>query len=403
MNFSNGASLSNGTSTPRVSLGAGDLVNDAWGIQKTSLPHSLFHGLFTFDIPESQWFTYTNGTQVYGGTDVTSIHSMANVKCSTTSTSVILESRECPRYQPNRGHLFSNALMAPFKDTDGTREWGLQTAENGVFFRMKKGGDLFAVRKSGGTQVTEELINTSRLGGFDVEKGNIYDIQYQWRGVGNYNFFIGDPSLGVSKLVHQFKLLGTLDELSMENPALPTSHRCYGTSANCLLKIGCVDISSENGDDDRQEYMTITADSIAVTTDTPVLCIRNPLLQNGQTNTRSANLVRINVTCSKIGTFKVWKLRDPSKITGATFANMKNGSILDADSSIVGGTKASSVNLSGLTPIITIPVEAAVPRSVDNPFQSRILYYLVRGDYLVITCTAATATASAVIEFGEEI
>ena len=46
-------------------LGTGDLTEDAWGVQKVSLPYSLFHGMFSFDIPAKMWFMYDGGTQVY--------------------------------------------------------------------------------------------------------------------------------------------------------------------------------------------------------------------------------------------------------------------------------------------------------------------------------------------------
>ena len=54
------------------SLGVGDLTTDAWGVQKVSLPRSLFHGMFTFDVPQTKWMMYENGTQVYSSTNIVS-------------------------------------------------------------------------------------------------------------------------------------------------------------------------------------------------------------------------------------------------------------------------------------------------------------------------------------------
>ena len=53
--------------------------------------------------------------------------------------------------------------------------------------------------------------------------------------------------------------------------------------------------------------------------------------------------------------------------------------------------------------VMAAPVEAAVPRMIDNPLREKITFPIVRGDYLVVTCTASTATADAVIEWGEAI
>jgi len=53
-------------------LGTGDLTEDAWGVQKMSLPYSVMHGMWTFDIPASIFFMYENGTQVYTSTNIVS-------------------------------------------------------------------------------------------------------------------------------------------------------------------------------------------------------------------------------------------------------------------------------------------------------------------------------------------
>ncbi len=172
------------------SLGTGDLTVDAWGSQKVSMPFSLDHGLFTFDISALLWFMYEGGAQVYTSTNIVSTDGAAVLTGNAAKPLVRLESRLCPRYQPNRGHLFSTALWMPDKTNNGVRRFGLFTDENGVFFRLKADGKLYACLKSLSSETYEEEIDTTGIAGFDVEKGNVYDIQYQWRGVGNYKFFI---------------------------------------------------------------------------------------------------------------------------------------------------------------------------------------------------------------------
>lgn len=381
-------------------LGIGGLTTDAWGVQKVSLPKSLVHGMFTFDIPATTWFMYHGTTQVYTSTAITSINGAGTLITTAALPTLVLESRQCPRYQPNRGHLFSTALWCPNKTNDGVREWGLQTLENGVFFRLKADGLLYAVRKSGSVEVQEDLINMSRVAGFDVEMGNIYDIQFQWRGLGNYKFFVNNV------LVHTMALLGTLQALSMENPALPMSFHATRTTQDVSMYIGCADLTSENGLIDQEEYSSATAGNVTVNgTQVPIICMKNPLQANGQTNTRSVTLARISVTCSKKSTFNVWTTRDPVAITGATFAPLSNGSLLQTDSPDVaaGAVRATAVTTTAFRLVTSIPVEAAVSRSVDNPYRGRIEFPLVRGDYLIVTCTATTAVADVVIEMGEQI
>lgn len=398
-----------GEVTPIVSplqlLGKGDLVTDAWGVQKMSLPYSLFHGMWTFDIPQSMWFRYEDGVQVYTSTNITSVGGV--VKLSTIGkTSVLLESRETPRYQSNRGHLFSTAGWLPNKLYNAVRDFGLFTVENGVFFRLKADGKLYAVLRRGGVEVLEQEIDTSVLTGFDVQKNNIYDIQFQWRAAGNYNFFIGDPATGTSKLVHQFDLLGTLTNASLEDPALPIAFKATKITQDVEMSFGCADITSENGSETIYQYESSFSEAVSVNgTDIPVLVIANPLQIAGKTNTRALQLARISVTCSKKATFKVWAVRDPGAITGATLVTLNAGSFVQTDSpdKVAGAVRATALNTALCRNITAIPVEAAVSREVDNPLLERINFSIVRGDYLIITCTATTATADCVIEWGESI
>ena len=382
-----------------VEMGDGDLQIDAWGVPKVSLPVSIFHGLWTYDIPQSMWFMYHSGTQVYSSVQITSTNGAARLLANGTVDDVLLESRECPRYQPNRGHLFSTALWCPNATADGVREWGLATIENGIYFRLKSDGLLYAVRDSGSAEAEETAIDTSGVSGFDVTKGNIYDIQYQWRGVGNYNFFINNT------LVYTMNLLGTLSVLTIENPTLPVCYRAIRTNGTVEMYVGCADITSENGMVDKEQYISAYSESVSVATNTPVIVMRNPLQADGMTNTRTSTLARISVNCSKKAVFKVWTSRTAGDITGATYKNIGGGSFLESDSTDMDATavRATAVTIANLRFITAIQVEATQRIPVDNPYRGRIEFPLVRGDYLIVTCTAATANADCVVELGDQV
>jgi hypothetical protein len=377
----------------------GDITADAWGVPKVSLPKSLFHSLFTFDIPAKLWFTYEDGVQVYASTHIASTNGAAVLTTSAAKTDLVLESRLCPRYQPNRGHLPSTALWCPDKTADGVREWGVCTNENGVLFRLKD-GLLYAVLKSGGVETLEQFIDTSTVTGFDVEKGNVYDIQYQWRGVGNYFFFVNLVR------VHVFANLGTLTALSMENPALPAYYRATRGTQDVAMHIGCVDIASENGDDDTEQPVNAFADAVATTgTDKPVLVVYNPLQIGGKTNTRTVILDEVSVTNTKKATFKLWRTRDLASITGATLVAIGSGSVMQTDSpdTSVGAVRATAFISTGAERLATLQVEAAAPRSKQISKRPHIAVSLVRGDYLVVTATASVGVSDVVLSWGEEI
>jgi len=393
-----------GSGSPlQVKLGVGDLTVDVWGTPKVSLPHSLFHGMWTFDIPATMWFMYEDDAQVYTSTNIISTGGVAKLTADATKTSVLMESRECPRYQPNRGHLCSIAGWLPDATADGVRDFGLFTTENGVFFRLKSDGKLYAVLRSGGVETREEEIDTSAIVGFDVTKNNIYDIQFQWRSAGDYFFYIGDPAAQSQRLVHVFHNLGTLTAASIENPALPVAFKVTGAAD---MFVGCADITSENGNDSVEQYgSTRTKNYSGSGSDWPVIVVHNPQTIGGKTNTRTLTLARITVNATKKTAFDVWTTRDGTAFTGMTLAPAKVGSFVLTDSTNASGSavRATAVDLAKLDFVTTINAEANVRVQTDNPDRDRINFSIVRGDYVVITCEDATATADVVVEWGEQI
>jgi hypothetical protein len=403
----NGATSSNPAPVglTNQTLGVGDLVADAWGVQKVSLPYSLFHGLFTFDIPEKMWFMYEGGTQVYTSTNIVSTNGAAVLTTSAGKIDLRLESRLCPPYQPNRGVLFSTAVWCPSKTATGcVREWGVQTTDNGVFFRLKADGLLYAVQRSLTVETKEEVITTSGVSGFDVQKGNIYDIQYQWRGVGNYLFFINNV------LVHTFANLGTLTALSMANPSLPMVFKATTANAavaNCAIHIGCADLTSENGREPQEEAQSAYSQAVATNgADKPVLVIHNPLLINGKVNTRTVHIHSIDLRNTKKCIFKVWKTRNPADITGETLVAGYGGkyTYVQSDSTDMnaGAVRATAVTVANLEFLDAFPVEVSVP--IDHQFPNgHVNFNIVRGDYIVVTNDSVNGSSEVVIRWGEEI
>jgi hypothetical protein len=376
----------------------GEVTADAWGVPKVSIPHSVFHGLCTFDIPANQWFMYENSVQVYTSTNIVSANGAAKLTANATKSLVVMQGRDCPRYQPNRGHLFSTALWCPSKTADGIRTWGLATNDNGVFFKLKADGLLYACLLSGGVAVKEELIDTSGVAGFDVQKGNVYDIQYQWRGVGNYTFYINLVK------VHVFANLGTLTALSMENPALPAHFTCSRTTQDTVMHIGCADITSENGSSDLIQPRVAYANISRNGTDVPVTSIYNPLLIGTKVNTRTIYPTNISLSCDKKTVFKIWKHRDPALLTGETFVAIGGGSFVQTDSpdTVATAVAATAATVSGMSLINVVNVQANGSATLTYDDHS-IDVNLVRGDYLTITATTLPGLCDGGISWGEAI
>lgn len=376
-------------------LGKGDATIDAWGRQLVSNLRSVYHGMWTYDVPPAMWLVYENGSEVATLTSTGAVSTDGALEVKSNGNNTLVESRRCPRYQPNRGISYATSVWCPNVSAAAEREWGIGTDENNVCFRLKADGKLYAVRTSGGVLKAEEEIYIPFA--FDVTKGNVYDIQAQWRGVGNYTFYIGNPTTGVSERVHTFSLLGTLEELSIQNPATPVRFKSTNQGDDASLFSGCVDLSSAGGKEDLEQYNSAVNEKTVGST-LPVVAIYNPAVIGTAVNTRDVRLARISAGADKKATIAVWTTRDPTAFTGASFAAVANsGSYVQID------TAATAVNTAKLRQITTFTLGAAGFVSVNNPSRETIDFYLVRGDYLVVTGTGSTAAVTATIEWGEQI
>lgn len=376
-----------------VQLGAGDLQVDAWGHPIVSTLESIFHGMWTFDIPPSMWLTFEDTVELaYGVSTAVTSSGGAALLDTTGVTSCEMRSKRHPRYQPNRGHRYSTALWCPSSTAGGAgayRDWGLFTETNGVFFRLKSDGLLYAVVRSGGVE-DEEVIDTSGIVNFDVEKGNVYDIQFQWRGVGNYKFFIN------LTLVHTFNYLGTRTSLTMENPALCAAYYCEQDTAPVTMHVGCVDVTSESGETAREQYGSAPGTAAGNNTDYPVVSVYNPDLINTEVNTRDLRLAKITASSTAKVVISVWSTRDPAALTGESFTAVGGGSFTEID---IAATAMVTANAKFLT---SFRVEANAADRATNPSEGTIDFFITRGDYVIVSYTG-NATVDVVIEWGEEI
>jgi hypothetical protein len=249
---------------------------------------------------------------------------------------------------------------------------------------------------SNGTKIVANRVATSG-GLYQFDLSTAYDLT-----TAAYNGVTYDPSAIVGVPTGTF-FAPNDDYIYLADTGNDKVHQ-YRTNS-LEMYIGCVDISSENGLTEDLEYGSAYAANVSVTTDTPVLVVKQPLLIGTQTNTRDLTLSRISVTCSKKAVFKVWSTRDATAFTGGTFKSVNSGSYVECDSPdmVSGAVRVTAVTTSKLRFITAIPVEALVTREVTNPKPDEIVFPIVRGDYVVITCTSATAAADVVCEWGEHI
>lgn len=241
--------------------------------------------MFTFNVPITVWYETVNGIITSPFVNSTSVDGALNIVAGDAlNDKTYLRTFRNPRYEPNRGFMYSTASIITNPSALMSRCFGVFTAESGVFFKLMNGVLYGVVRTTRNGITTEDQIplNTSNI---DLSKGNIYDIQFQWRGVGNYKFFINLKEVG------SFDYLGTLTELSMYNPANPIAFESENLGDNDPMRFGCVDVSIEGGGKNGKAYGSVGIDNplgqVQLTgLNSPVLAIRSKVSVSGLINTR---------------------------------------------------------------------------------------------------------------------
>ena len=384
-----------------------DLDIDAWGRQKTYQDKSLFHGMFTFNVPVTTWYETINDTISTTFTNCTSENGALKVLAGATlDDDTYLRTYKNPRYEPNRGMLYSTATWFNDPDAAMVRRFGQFTAESGVFFELDNGTLYGVVRTTVDGTITDDrhLIRQGIRGAeFDLSKGNVFDIQWQWRGVGNYVFFVNLQE------VISTGYLGTLTQLSMFNPALPLAFESINQGDNDPFYFGCVDVTSEGGGDNGKTYGSVGVDNntgqIAITAgyNQPILAVRSKVLFDGLINTRDTLALLASAYADQRSVFRVWATRDFTAVTDGTQSWSDHGDghleklIFDGDATF-DTTKADL--------IFSCRVDQDQTYATSALFEGRTEIWQTPGDMFIFTMhreTGATVNAGVTYEFAEEI
>lgn len=244
---------------PQSILGYNDLTVTAFGQQKVSLDKSLLHMLWTYDVSRRgnkemlfdgtdyiEQPTFTNATSYEGGLRLTS--------GETSNQRTQLRTLQHTRYQPNKGYLYSASIMLPDPSARGIRRWGAFIPCNGVWLEIEGDGADYQIHLVVRNHWKDDKRNITSFipKNTDVSKGNLWDIQMEWRGVGDYYVYFN------LELIYKLEYIGKLDKVSLENPSLPASFECINKGDEVIIRSGCVDISAEGGDTDKRFYGSIS-------------------------------------------------------------------------------------------------------------------------------------------------
>jgi hypothetical protein len=395
------------TNFKSVDLATNDIGRDAWGRPKVINDESLFHGMFTYNVPVSVWKEELNGVEIPLN-NATSIDGKLSILAGATlSDETRLTSYRNLRYQPNRGHLYSTAGFIINPTASMERDFGTFTTDSGVFFRVKSTGmyAVIATTLNGVYVENETVIDTT---GIDLSKGNTYDIQFEWRGVGNYKFFINLVE------VLSVDFLGTQVELSMFNPSNPVCFRSTNLGANDAMQFGCVDITTEGGTQPKGEYGSVSVSNesgqVSMTGfNVPALAIRSKLLVGTLVNTRDTLALLASAYSDQKSFLRVWVTRDFTAITpnNQTWTDYGDGHLEyivyddpDVATPMTFDTvKAQPVVFGGRVGMDTTYSTSAL-------FEGRSNIYITPGDMFVFTLhreNAGVMLGGVTFEFAEEI
>ncbi len=412
-----------------VILGNNDLVYDAWGRQKVINDFSMFAALWTFNVPNSIWLMYLfnkaapslgfveQTTIAKDNTDarVASKNGYLVVKADSTHY-VHLQSKRHIRYQPNRGFLYSSAVILPNPNSLGKRHFGMPAHESGVFFELEGLGSSWKIHAckrttlEGVTTEIKEDVTALLPDGFDPSKGNVYDIQMQWRGVGDFYFFVN------LQKVYTFNFLGTLTAMSISNPALHVGFSVMDTEEPILC--GCVDITSEGGHISNKHYTSATTGETLIrcrsTSGTGIFAIKVPDKINYNSDlidyTRDLILSRLTSFArdESMVSMYIGRLVNTPNLEGLSLWEENPDSFWQfavEDPSTDELDIAFQLDKGNMRNFYSVRHELDQPIFIVNPASEESPFYITSGDILVVSVApqAADRQAGCTLELMEEI
>lgn len=256
-----------------------------FGHQLVANPYTLFDSVNKYYIDPLEY-----GADVVTGGTVSHLTNQSASRIAVTATSgsrARMRSHTFFRYQAGKAQ---SIIMTGYHSDTGqanqVRRWGYFDDSDGLFFEISgTGTNIRLVRRtstSGGTVdnvISRASWNGDKLDGtgssgvtLDITKGNLYEIRFQWLGVGTVQWWIN----GI--LIHTLRNANTLDVPYMKTAVLPVQVECVNSGASAIGSFTniCNTVRSEGGS--APPLWTFGAynsvDKSITTTETPLLSIQ---------------------------------------------------------------------------------------------------------------------------------
>lgn len=188
--------------------------------------------LYTDLSANSGTFTIANGlASVQSGTNAAGLGAMHSVDVLT--------------YIPGLGATARFTAGFTACVADSTQYAGVIDASDGFAFGCN-GASFGLLRLKDGTPnwIAQTSWNVDKMDGngpsgmtIDITKLNVYQIQYQWLGAGQINYFLEDEATGKLDLVHEIKYANQNTTPTVSNPTLPLALHSENTGNTTNLTI----------------------------------------------------------------------------------------------------------------------------------------------------------------------
>lgn len=411
----------------------------AFKIPKYSQDFSQVSGLFTFDIPDAIFKVHEkiNGVvHTYASSDdaVYAKSVDSELVCEAgpnTGDITIVHTKRHPRLHPNRGLIFSPSAFVDSYDLTGAEiEYGIFNLDGDtleirdgitvVYLKSAAKYEIYARVYSKGIKKYDVLVDPAQIsrldgkdGGFIPAQGHLLDIQGQWRGVGNWVWWLSSPYDGESHVVHTFAALNDLNNLSVSNPAMHAGFIARNNGAPGKIRAGCIDVSSEGGGDDIQVPRQVgTNDDVNTSASgTVLLAFRVPPVFKDKLNTRDIQIYSFLASCvarARVHVY-VYSSEDGIRLTkgagipivDADWTQAPAGSCVQYIDNSVSPLLITGFDETGIAPVVRFPLPAGTPFEFKFPDSYRVPRWLVHGDIVVVEGYATNADMNVFAFYGE--
>lgn len=167
------------------------------------------------------------------------------------------------------------------------------------------------------------------------QKGNVFQINYQYLGFGLISFFVEDPDDGEFHNVHNIEYANAYTRPSVGSPTIPFGVMVTNNTNNTALVVNTASVGmfvDGKVSLDGPRFGATGSRTLANTTETPIITLRNKLVFAGRTNHSQLKILRI--ACAVEHTKPVTiKFYANAKLTGAVFSNVAATSSVEQDTS----------------------------------------------------------------------